>query len=330
MLLIVGPCSIHDPEAALEYAVRLNELRKRYADRLCIVMRVYLEKPRSLLGWKGLVNDPHLDGSCDIAAGLRIGRRLMLDIAEMGMPVATEFLDPLLSHYYSDLVSWAAIGARTTGSPIHRHMASGLAMPLGFKNGLEGSAQIAVDAIQAARHEHAMLGVDQDGRISMVRTYGNLDGHLVLRGGRNGPNYDTASVETAAELMRGAGLEPSIIIDCSHSNCGKDHARQAVALDEVLRHRTVGRRAVVGLMLEGNLNEGCQPLPVDPASLRYGVSITDPCIGWEETARLVRRSHAASPPREAADSCGFSVAGTGKLRQEGVYCIDVPIPNLRM
>lgn len=288
LLVVVGPCSIHDPRGAREYATRLVRLRSELAARMEIVMRVYFEKPRTTLGWKGLINDPRLDGSYDIEEGLRWARRLLLDIAELGLPAATEFLDPIVPQYIADLVAWAAIGARTTESQTHREMASGLSMPVGFKNATDGSLQTAIDAMRAARHPHSFLGVDEDGMTSIVRTTGNPVGHIVLRGGRTRPNYDAASIREAEAALARAGLPPVIMVDCSHANSGKVPARQEDVWHSVLEQRAAGARSLIGLMIESYLEEGNQPFPQPAAALRYGVSITDPCVSWETTERMLR------------------------------------------
>ncbi|GIX50596.1 MAG: phospho-2-dehydro-3-deoxyheptonate aldolase [Limisphaera sp.] len=288
ILLLVGPCSIHDPEAAIDYARRLIALRRELHDTFEIVMRVYFEKPRTTIGWKGLINDPHLDGTYDIETGLRRARSLLLEITRMGLPAGTEFLDPIVPQYIADLISWAAIGARTTESQTHREMASGLSMPVGFKNGTDGSLQVAIDAMQAARHPHAFLGVDEDGITSIVRTTGNPWGHIVLRGGRQRPNYDPESIRQAEQQLAAAGLPQVIMVDCSHANSGKIPARQEDVWRSVIQQRCHGTQSLVGIMLESNLFEGNQPFPRPVHELRYGVSITDPCISWETTERLLR------------------------------------------
>jgi 3-deoxy-7-phosphoheptulonate synthase len=288
LLVVVGPCSIHDPRAALDYATRLAALRREVEDTFCLLMRVYFEKPRTTIGWKGLINDPHLDGRADIEAGLKTARRLLLDITTQGVPVASEFLDPIVPQYTADLVSWAAIGARTTESQTHREMASGLSMPIGYKNGTYGSLQIALDAMLAARHPHSFLGIDQEGATSIIRTSGNPDGHVVLRGGRQRTNYDAASIAEAREALVKASLPDVIMVDCSHANSGKQHARQEEVWRSVLEQRKAGNTALIGLMVESNLHEGSQPMQKNPADLQYGVSITDACVNWETTERMVR------------------------------------------
>ena len=287
LLVVVGPCSIHDPKSALEYAQRLTALRARVADRLEIVMRVYFEKPRTSVGWKGLINDPRLDGSQDIETGLALARRLLLEITALGLPAATEFLDPIVPQYLDDLVSWAAIGARTTESQTHREMASGLSMPVGFKNATDGGMQVAVDAMRAAMSPHSFLGIDPDGITSIVRTVGNPSTHVVLRGGAGHTNFDAASIHDAGQLLSAAGLPAAIMVDCSHANSGRRPARQEDAWRSVLEQRRAGTRSLIGLMLESHLHEGSQLFPRESGELAYGVSITDPCLGWDETSRLL-------------------------------------------
>ena len=291
MMMIAGPCSIHDEKAALEYAERLVALSKRMSDRLLIVMRVYFEKPRTTVGWKGLINDPKLDDTVDVASGLSRARALLLRIAEMGMYSATEFLDPIIPQYLADLVSWAAIGARTTESQTHRQLASGLSMPVGFKNGTDGIAQTAVDAMVASRSPHAFLGIDHEGQTCVVYTKGNPAGHLVLRGGRAGPNFGAEAIAEARKLLIAAGVPSQLLVDCSHGNSNKDHTRQASALRDVVGQRLAGNTEITGCMVESNLLPGSQKLEGDPAKLRYGVSITDACIGWEETESLLTWAH---------------------------------------
>jgi 3-deoxy-7-phosphoheptulonate synthase len=288
MLIVIGPCSIHDVESAMDYAKRLNALRAEVEDQLFILMRVYFEKPRTTIGWKGLVNDPKMDGSCDIETGLKIGRKLLLEITSLGLPTATEFLDPIIPQHIADLISWAAIGARTTESQTHREMASGLSMPVGFKNGTDGGLQIAIDAMQSARHPHSFLGIDQEGFTSIVRANGNPDGHVVLRGGRAQPNYDAKSICDAMAHLSKAGLPPALMVDCSHANSSKQHTKQEEVWFNVVKQRAEGNTALIGLMVESFLKEGNQPLPKDPAQLKYGVSVTDACISWEMTERMLR------------------------------------------
>ncbi len=288
LLVVIGPCSIHDEKSALDYAARLNALREKFAGRLEIVMRVYFEKPRTTIGWKGLINDPHLDGSQDIETGLKIARRLLLEITRMGLPAATEFLDPIVPQYIADLITWAAIGARTTESQTHREMASGLSMPVGLKNSTDGSLQTAIEAMGAARHPHSFLGIDQDGATSIVRTTGNANTHIVLRGGRAQANYDAESIRAAEEKLKSGKLPPVLMVDCSHANSGKQHARQEDVWRSVIQQRIAGTRSLIGLMVESNIIEGNQPIPKNLADLRYGVSLTDSCIGWETTERMLQ------------------------------------------
>ena len=292
-LVVVGPCSIHDAEGALEYASKLNALRRELSDQLCLVMRVYFEKPRTTIGWKGLINDPHLDGSYDIETGLKQARQLLLEITGMGLPAATEFLDPITPQYIADLVSWAAIGARTTESQTHREMASGLSMPVGFKNGTDGGLQIALDAMCASRTPHNFLGIDQDGVTSIIRTTGNPIGHVVLRGGRLRTNYDAESLREAEAQLAQAGLPAVLMVDCSHANSSKQHAKQEDVWRSLIEQRGAGDRALIGAMIESYLSEGTQPIPKNRSELRYGVSVTDACLGWEVTERMLRHGHAA-------------------------------------
>ncbi|MFA7257629.1 MAG: 3-deoxy-7-phosphoheptulonate synthase [Kiritimatiellales bacterium] len=284
LLVITGPCSIHDPAAALDYARRLATLSEQVKDRYLIVMRVYFEKPRTTVGWKGFINDPRLDDSCDMEYGLRAARQLMLDINELGLPVATEFLDPIIPQYIADLVSWAAIGARTIESQTHREMTSGLSMPVGLKNPTDGSVQRAIDALLACRSPHSFLGIDQDGHSSIIKTRGNLDTHLVLRGGGGKTNYHADEVATTAEKLRTADLPEVMMIDCSHANSGKVPARQADVWIDLLEQRKQPGCPVIGAMLESFIEEGHQPISTN---LKYGQSITDGCISWNTTEKLI-------------------------------------------
>jgi 3-deoxy-7-phosphoheptulonate synthase len=288
LLVVVGPCSIHDVEAARDYAKRLLPLRRALADRLEIVMRVYFEKPRTTTGWKGLINDPHLDGSHDMATGLRLGRRLLIDLAAIGMPAATELLDPITPQYLADTISWTAIGARTTESQTHREMASGLSMPVGFKNGTDGSLGTAMNAMLAASHAHRFLGIDRGGRVSMVATTGNPDGHLVLRGGKHGPNYHAAEVARAAQACTALGLCSRVMVDCSHDNANKDHTRQGVVLDDLAAQLADGSPHLAGVMIESHLVAGRQNIPTDRGQLVYGQSITDACVDFPTTEGMLR------------------------------------------
>jgi 3-deoxy-7-phosphoheptulonate synthase len=294
MLVIIGPCSIHDPKGAIEYATRLNEMRKGLEERMEIVMRVYFEKPRTTVGWKGLINDPHLDGSQDIEVGLKVARKLLLDITSMGMPVATEFLDPIVPQYIADLISWAAIGARTMESQTHREMASGLSMPVGLKNGTDGNIQTVTEAMMAAMQPHSFLGMNDEGVTSIVRTTGNPDVHVVLRGGRGKTNYDAESIRAAEERLAAAKLPKVLMVDCSHANSEKQHSRQVDVWRDVIQQRVDGTRSLIGLMVESNLFEGSQPIPDGPnplARLRYGVSVTDACVGWETTEMMLHLAY---------------------------------------
>ena len=298
LLVFSGPCSIHDTKAGIEYAQRLKALADQMQDRLLVVMRVYFEKPRTTVGWKGLVYDPHLNGSFDITNGLATAREFLLKLGEMGVYCATEFVDPITPQYISDLVSWAAIGARTSESQTHREMASGLSMPVGFKNGTGGSIQLAVDAVVTAGAVHAFLGVDADGKASIVITEGNPDCHIVLRGSLRGTNYDAASVADAVERLTAAGVRTQLVVDCSHGNCNKDHRLQRIAFHDVLRQRVEGgNRNIVGIMLESHLHAGNQKLDEKhPERLKYGVSVTDPCVDWDETVELLTSAYELVPP----------------------------------
>ena len=290
ILVVVGPCSIHDPVSAREYASRLLEQKTRLSDHLLIVMRVYFEKPRTRLGWRGLILDPHLDGSSDIESGLKIARELLLRITGTGLPAGSEVLDPIVPQYTSDLLTWASIGARTTESQTHREMASGLSMPVGFKNGTDGSIETAINALSSARGQHSFIGIDQDGKTAVFTTSGNDAGHVILRGGRNGPNYHDEDIDDTCRLLTEAGHPATIMIDCSHSNSLRDPSRQGKVLKSIIRQRREGQTAIIGFMLESNLVGGKQS--VAPArELTYGQSITDPCMGWDETEDALRSAH---------------------------------------
>ena len=287
LLVVVGPCSLHDSVSALEYAARLAELAPQVSDQLLLVMRAYVEKPRTTVGWKGLVYDPRLDGSGDMAEGLHISRRLMLDILACGLPIATELLQPLAAGYFDDLLGWAAIGARTSESQIHREMVSGLDLPVGFKNGTDGSLGIACDAMRSAEHPHQHFGIDELGHPALLSTSGNADTHLVLRGGHSGPNYDADSVAKARYTLQRQGIAPRIMVDCSHANSGKNPLSQPAVLASVVGQRVAGDSSLRGVMLESHLFDGCQPLS---GELKYGVSITDGCLGWSATERMLLRA----------------------------------------
>ncbi len=291
LMMVVGPCSIHDEGAALDYAGRVREIAQQLSDRLLIVMRVYFEKPRTTVGWKGLIYDPHLNGSFDIEEGLLRARSLLLRIGEMGVYTGTEFLDPIVPQYLGGLMTWATIGARTTESQTHRQMASGLSMPVGFKNGTDGNAQVAVDAMLSARSPHGFLGLDHQGRTALVRTRGTSDGHLVLRGGSNGPNFGEQAIAEAQSQLQKAGVRSQLLVDCSHGNSNKDHTLQARAFKEVVKQRASGNSQIIGCMVESNINPGSQKVGDDPSQLEYGVSITDACIGWTETEELLKWAH---------------------------------------
>jgi len=289
LLAVVGPCSIHDLDAAKEYAMRFKELRAAVSERINLVMRVYFEKPRTTVGWKGLINDPHLDGSFDIDTGLANARELLVWLAENGIPTGTEALDPISPQYLSDLFSWAAIGARTTESQTHREMASGLSTAVGFKNGTDGNLDVAINAMQSAANPHAFLGINVDGQVTVLNTSGNAYGHIILRGGRE-PNYDSVNVALTEEALKQAGLPKRIMIDCTHANANKDHERQRLVTQNVAEQLAAGNDSIIGIMLESHLNAGNQKL-VDPANLEYGVSVTDACINWETTEALINELH---------------------------------------
>ncbi len=287
LLVLVGPCSIHDTSAAIEYASRLKNLAERHSGELLVIMRVYFEKPRTTVGWKGLINDPHLDGSFDINRGLRVARELLLELNGMGMPAGSEFLDTISPQYTADLVSWGAIGARTTESQVHRELASGLSMPVGFKNGTGGSIQIAIDAVQAARNPHHFLSVTKQGVSAIVTTSGNESCHLILRGSSQGPNYDEKSVREVADRLKEAGLPEQLMIDASHGNSLKDYRNQPGVIAELCRQIKEGSKAVASVMIESNIVEGAQKLGDDPSELTFGQSITDQCVNWQTTVEMM-------------------------------------------
>lgn len=289
LLVVTGPCSIHDPKAAIEYAQKLKQLQLDYADSLYIVMRVYFEKPRTTVGWKGFINDPHLDDSFDLETGLTWGRDLLLKMVEMELPTATEALDPISPQYLSDLISWSAIGARTVESQTHREMASGLSMPVGFKNGTDGNLSIALNALQSAASGHSFFGINQNGEVSLVQTAGNPDGHIILRGGKV-PNYDSQSIKTALAALDKLHLPRGIVVDCSHGNSNKEHNRQSAVAHDVLAQRLAGNEAIIGIMLESHLHAGRQDL-INGKAEHYGVSLTDACIDWPATATLLASLH---------------------------------------
>ena len=288
LLVVVGPCSIHDVDAAKEYAQRLKGLADDVADQVFVVMRAYFEKPRSTVGWKGLINDPHLDDSFKVAEGLHIGRQLLLELSQMGLPLATEALDPITPQYMQDLISWSAIGARTTESQTHREMASGLSCPVGFKNGTDGSLGVAINALESVASPHRFLGISPTGQVSVIQTKGNAHGHVVLRGGSSGPNYTPEHIQACESALEKLGLTQSIMVDCSHANSNKDHRQQRNVVDSVTQQIAAGNRSITGLMIESHLHEGNQSIN-NPDGLSYGVSITDACINWDETDALLRQ-----------------------------------------
>ena len=294
LLLVVGPCSIHNPREAIDYAERLKALSESVNDKLFIVMRAYFEKPRSTIGWKGLINDPHLDDSFKIAEGLAMARKLLLEISKLGLPLANEALDPITPQYLQELFSWTAIGARTSESQTHREMASGLSCPVGFKNGTDGSLDVALNALQSVKSPHRFLGISPDGKVSIVTTKGNAHAHVVLRGGTNGPNYYPENIAVCEEELEGIGATQAIMVDCSHANSNKDHTKQGSVLEAVAEQISVGNKSIRGVMLESNLKPGNQKVD-SSQELQYGVSITDACIGWEETERLLKDFHRALP-----------------------------------
>ncbi|WP_462383188.1 3-deoxy-7-phosphoheptulonate synthase [Pseudomonas sp. Marseille-QA0892] len=291
LFVVIGPCSIHDIKAAHEYADRLKALSEEVSDTLLLVMRVYFEKPRTTVGWKGLINDPYLDDSFKIQDGLHIGRQLLRDLAEKGLPTATEALDPISPQYLQDLISWSAIGARTTESQTHREMASGLSSAVGFKNGTDGSLTVAINALQSVSQPHRFLGINQQGGVSIVSTKGNPYGHVVLRGGNGKPNYDSVSVAVCEQELAKAKIRPNIMVDCSHANSNKDPALQPLVMENVANQILEGNRSIVGLMVESHLGWGNQSIPDNLCDLKYGVSITDACIDWETTLKAVRGMH---------------------------------------
>jgi len=291
LMLVVGPCSIHDPIAALDYAKRLRDLSRKVGDKIFIIMRVYFEKPRTTTGWKGLINDPYLNDSFNISDGLEISRQLLLQILDLGVPTATEALDPISPQYLHDLISWSAVGARTTESQTHREMASGLSSAVGFKNGTDGSLDVAINALAAASQPHSFLGINEKGQVSIVETHGNKYCHVVLRGGSNGQNYDASSIKEAENALFSAELTQNIMIDCSHANSNKNPENQLEVVTDVIKQLSEGNRSIIGLMVESNIEHGNQKLTSDLDSLLYGVSITDACIDWPTTERLCMQLH---------------------------------------
>ncbi len=292
LMVVVGPCSIHDPKGAIEYAERLSALATELADQLFLIMRVYFEKPRTTVGWKGVINDPDMDGTHKISKGLGVARGLLCKMTELRLPVANEMLDPITPEYLADMICWGAIGARTTESQTHRELASGLSFPIGFKNGTDGNMQIAIDAMIAALHAHSFLGVNREGLTSIVQTTGNPDVHIVLRGSGKKPNYYPEDIQKTEEMLAKAGLHPTIMVDCSHGNSEKNHEKQAAVLEEVVRQIETGNRTISGVMIESYLQAGNQSIAADLSKMEYGVSITDKCIDWATTERILRGAHA--------------------------------------
>jgi 3-deoxy-7-phosphoheptulonate synthase len=289
IFVVIGPCSIHDVDAAKDYAQRLKKLADEVSDTIYVVMRVYFEKPRTTVGWKGLINDPYLNDSFKIQEGLHIGRQLLIDIAELGLPASTEALDPISPQYLHDLVSWSAIGARTTESQTHREMASGLSSPVGFKNGTDGGLTVAINALQSVSKPHRFLGIDKEGQAAIIHTRGNEYGHVVLRGGNGKPNYDSVSVAVCEQELEKAKVTPSIMVDCSHANSNKNHELQTLVMENVANQIVEGNKSIIGLMVESNIGPGNQSIPEDLSQLKYGVSVTDACIDWESTEKALRK-----------------------------------------
>jgi 3-deoxy-7-phosphoheptulonate synthase len=289
LFAVVGPCSIHDTELALEYGKRLKALADQVGKQIFIIMRVYFEKPRTTVGWKGLINDPHLNGSFDIETGLRKARKLLIKLSELGLPLATEALDPISPQYLQDTITWTAIGARTTESQTHREMSSGLSSPVGFKNGTDGSLDVAVNAMKSVVSGHAFLGINPQGQVAITKTKGNQYGHVVLRGGGGKPNYDSVSIALCEQALEKACLPTNIVVDCSHANSNKDHNVQPLVLDNIAHQIKDGNRSICGVMIESNINEGTQSIPDDLSQLKYGVSVTDACISWESTEKSLKK-----------------------------------------
>ena len=305
LFVVIGPCSIHDPEAAMDYARRLKSLADEVSDTLMLIMRVYFEKPRTTVGWKGLINDPHMNDSFKIEEGLHVGRQLLKDISSLGLPIATEALDPISPQYMQDFISWSAIGARTTESQTHREMASGLSSAVGFKNGTDGGLTVAINALQSISKPHRFLGINEVGQVAVIRTRGNQHSHIVLRGGSAGPNYDSVNVKLCEQQLEKAGITPNIMIDCSHANSSKDPARQTLVMENVTNQVLEGNQSIIGLMVESNIGFGNQPIPEDLSDLQYGVSVTDGCIDWDTTAAALRdtaeKLRAVLPTRSMRD-----------------------------
>lgn len=300
LFVVIGPCSIHDPAAAMEYATRLKKLAEEVSSTLFLVMRVYFEKPRTTVGWKGLINDPHMDDSFHIEEGLKKSRKILVDVTSMGLPASTEALDPITPQYLSEFISWYAIGARTTESQTHRELASGLSAPVGFKNGTDGNIQVALNAMQSAQNPHHFLGIDASGRISVFVTKGNPYSHIVLRGGEKQPNYDTANIASCEKALQENKLRAKIMVDCSHGNSNKDHRNQPKVFEECIDQILAGNKSICGFMIESNLFEGSQKIPSDLSQLKYGVSVTDKCIDWETTEALLKKADKRLKDRKKA------------------------------
>ena len=292
LLTVIGPCSIHDIETALDYARRLKILADKVSQTHLVVMRIYFEKPRTTTGWKGLINDPHINDSFEVEEGLHLARQLLIDIAEIGLPSATEALDPIVPQYIQDLISWSAIGARTTESQTHRELSSGLTSPIGFKNATDGGLDVAVNALKSVAAPHSFLGIDSDGSVGVVNSKGNPHSHIVLRGGDKSPNYDKDSIDSAIEQLKKAGVNPAVMVDCSHANSNKDHKLQPLVYNNVLNQRLEGNSHIIGMMVESHINAGNQKIPADLSDMQYGVSITDACIDWETTEKLLLEADA--------------------------------------
>jgi len=306
LMIIVGPCSIHDSQSAIEYAHRLKELANRVSENLLLIMRVYFEKPRTTVGWKGFLNDPNMDDSFNIAEGLALGRKLLIELAEMGLPTANEALDPVSPQYLQDLICWSAIGARTAESQTHREMASGLSSAVGFKNGTDGSLEVAINALKSVSAPHRFLGINHNGEVAIIQTRGNHHAHVVLRGGADGPNYEASKVSECEQRLDSTNIPANIMIDCSHANSAKDHKRQVAVMKNVSQQIARGNQSIIGLMVESHLNEGNQPIPRDLKDLRYGISITDACVDWQTTEQMLLELHDAVAPvllnRSSTDS----------------------------
>lgn len=295
LLVVMGPCSIHNQKDCMDYAQKLAKVSQEVSSKMFVVMRVYFEKPRTTVGWKGLINDPHLDGSFDMEAGIRLAREILLAVNELGLAAGTEVLDPITPQYIADLVTWAAIGARTIESQTHRQMASGLSMPIGYKNATGGELQIAIDAMKSSGSPHSFLGIDDDGKTALIQTRGNQAGHIILRGGRSGPNYSPADIQEAVGMLTKNKLPTGLMVDCSHANSNKKYQNQEIVWREVVEQRAAGNKDLMGLLVESNINPGNQSVPKDITQLKYGVSITDECLGWDKTEEMLRWAYETLP-----------------------------------